>query len=444
MLSYSLMTLVDTLFVGRFGAFAIAAVGLGGLCSFTLLTFAMGLLRGGKVIAAQFIGARRFNEIRELAAASLVVALVCSVGTWLVTISVTPLLGHVFHEAKANQELSHYIIARAFGIPLFLLATALREMSQGIGDSRSPMWAALAANLLNIPLNALFVLGLGYGVTGSAWANVFAQLIDLVLLAWLRKDWLLTLITLRRSRIRHVFSTGFPLGIEMFLDCSAFTLLGLILARLGAVEMAAHQIALQISHLSILPILALSESVSVLSGNAKGAQLPKHIPRIVRVGLGLGMIYTIGLSLLLLLAPTPLVHLFTTDAIVVHLTSVLLIVVAGFQLAFVFYAVCRAALRGAGDLKYTASVTVATAWLCTPPLGYVFAHHLGFGVVGGWCALAVEITCASALYILRLERLQFREYVIPNPRVPEYSLPLARHAFDSDEISTLSPEGSLR
>jgi len=193
----------------------------------------------------------------------------------------------------------------------------------------------------------------------------------------------------------------------MFLDVSAFSLLGFILARLGTVEMAAHQIALQISHLSILPILALGESVSVLSGNAVGARRSEGIPTIVRVGLGLGLLYAGAMSLLLLTLPRPIVALFTNSAPVQRLSAVLLTVVAGFQLGFVFYGICRAALRGLGDLKFTAKVTVGAAWICTPPLGYLFGHLLGFGVVGGWCALAIEITLASALYIVRLERRGF-------------------------------------
>jgi Na+-driven multidrug efflux pump len=197
--------------------------------------------------------------------------------------------------------------------------------------------------------------------------------------------------------------------------------------------MAAHQIALQISHLSILPILALSESVSVLSGNATGAGRPSFVPRIVRVGLGLGMIYAGALSLLLLSMPEAITRVFTTDSQVLRLTVVLLIVVAGFQFAFVFYAICRAALRGTGDLKYTATVTVATAWLFTPPLGYLFGHVLGFGVVGGWCALAAEITCASALYIQRLERGQFVSRLSLPSEPNEPSRALNVHAFVAED-----------
>jgi MATE family multidrug resistance protein len=407
MLSYSLMTAVDTLFVGRFGAEAISAVGFGGLVSFTLLTFAMGLSRGGKVIVAHAMGAGKTGEIRALAGASLGVALAASVVTWVATLAIVPCLGHVFSEPTANQYLREYVIVRSVGIPMFLLASALRELSQGVGDSRGPMWAALASNLLNIPLNALFVVGLGGRVMGSAWANVFAQCIDFAILAFLRRDWLVALRGTSLRLVRKVAATGAPLGLEMFLDVSAFSLLGFILARLGTVEMAAHQIALQISHLAILPILAMGESVSVLSGNAVGAKRFERLPNILRAGLALGLVYAIALSVVLLTVPQQVVRAFTSAPAVVALASILLSVVAGFQLGFVFYGIGRAALRGVGDMRFTAKVTVGAAWLCTPPLGYFFGHVMGFGVVGGWCALALEITLASALYFTRLERRSY-------------------------------------
>ena len=59
MLSYSIMTLVDTLFVGRLGASALAGVGLGGVAAFTVLCFGFGLLRGVKILVSQAVGAGR-------------------------------------------------------------------------------------------------------------------------------------------------------------------------------------------------------------------------------------------------------------------------------------------------------------------------------------------------------------------------------------------------
>lgn len=436
MLSYSLMTAVDTLFVGRYGAEAIAAVGLGGIVSFTLLTFGMGLLRGGKVIVAHAVGANRSGEVPQLAAATVAVALLSTAGTLVATWLTAPLLGNVFHEAKANSLIVSYVVIRSAALPMILVATALREISQGIGDSRSPMWAAVLANLANIPLNALFVLHLGWGVAGSAWANVLAQLIDLACLAWQRRAWLREVARVRWPLTKEIIGRGWPLGAEMFLDVGAFSALGFILARLGAVEMAAHQIGLQICHLSILPIIALGEAASVLAGQAAGGRNLARVPQILRIGILAGVLLSSVTGLLLIAFPRLITSAFTPDLAVQRLTAILLYAIVGFQIAFSLYCVSKSVLRALGDIRFTATVTVAAAWGCSPPLAYAFGHLLGWGVLGGWCALGVEITIASIVYLVRLEGGGWKQY-LSNMEIhtvanslfhagdPEVELPLA-------------------
>jgi multidrug resistance protein, MATE family len=402
MLSYSLMTAVDTLFVGRKGAGAIAAVGLGGLASFTLLTFAMGLLRAGKVLIAHAYGAQQHGRIDGIARSNLVLALLLAGVTLAVTLLVAPLLRYAFDEPEPGHLVVSYVFVRAAAIPFFLAATSIRECSQALGDSRRPMKAALAANLANIPLNALFVLVLDWGVVGSALANVIAQIIDFAWLAQQRRHWVRVAQT-DWAAVSKIARLGWPLGVEMFLDVSSFATLAFIIASFGAVELAAHQIALQVSHLTILPLLALSESASVLVEQAAGARRHDQIRPIVRCSVAAGLGYASSLGVLLLVGHQLVASFFTTDGAVRTLASLLIQIVAGFQLSFVLYAVGRAVLRGLGDLRFTACVTVGVAWICTPTLGLVLGRYLGWGVMGGWCGVAAEVTLASMLYFVRLE-----------------------------------------
>ena len=403
MLSYSLMTFVDTIFVGRKGAAAIAAVGLGGLASFTLLTFATGLLRAGKVLIAHAHGAGKHQRIDSIARSNLVLALLLTGLTAVVTLLAAPLLRHAFNEPEPGKLVTSYVFVRAAAIPFFLIGTSIRECSQALGESRRPMNAALAANLANIPFNALFVLVLDWGVVGSALANVIAQFIEFAWLAQQRRQW----ITVREASWATVKSTaalGWPLGAEMFLDVSSFATLAFIIARFGAVELAAHQIAVQVSQLTVLPLLALSESASVLVGQSAGARRYEDVRPITRSCVAVGLGYAVVLGTLLLFWHESVAELFTTDRDVRTLAAVLVPVVAGFNLSFVLYASGRAVLRGLGDLRFTACVTVGVAWICTPTLGLLLGRYVGWGVMGGWCGVALEVTLAASLYFVRIER----------------------------------------
>jgi MATE family multidrug resistance protein len=403
LLSYSLMTFVDTLFVGRKGAAPIAAVGLGGLASFTLLTFAMGLLRAGKVLIAHAHGAKQFQLIDATARSNVVLALLLTGITAATTLLVAPLLRFAFAEAEPGRLVTSYVFVRAAAIPFFLVGTSIRECSQALGDSRRPMNAALVANLANIPFNAVFVLLLDWGVVGSALANVIAQAIEFSLLANQRRGWM----NVRQSSwatVRNTARLGWPLGAEMFLDVSSFATLAFIIARFGAVELAAHQIALQISHLTALPLLALAESASVLAGQSAGARRFEDVSPITRSCVAIGLTYAAGFGTILFFCSDWVASLFTAEREVRVLSSMLVHVVAGFNLSFVLYASGRAVLRGLGDLRYTACVTVGVAWICTPTLGLLLGRYAGWGVMGGWCGIGLEVTLASALYFTRLER----------------------------------------
>jgi multidrug resistance protein, MATE family len=431
MLSYSLMTAIDTLFVGRKGAEPIAAVGLGGLVSFTLLTFAMGLLRGGKVLVAHAHGAGHTSKIDALARANVALSIVLSVASLAATLAVAPLLRHAFAEPRAGQLVVSYVVVRAIAIPFFLMATSIRESSQALGDSRRPMLAALAANLANIPLNALLVVVLDLGVVGSAIANVLAQVIDLCWLCTQRKGWI-NVARADGSTVGRIVRLGWPLGVEMFLDVSSFSALAFIIAQFGAAELAAHQIALQVSHLTLLPILALAEAASVLAGQAAGGGRLDDIRPIVRASLAAGLTFAATIGIVLVCCPLAVATFFTNDTAVRRLAALLVQMVAGFQLGFVLYAVGRAVLRGLGDLRYTACVTVGVAWICTPSLGLVLGRYFGYGVVGGWCGISVEVSIASMLYFWRLER---RGWTTPH---------CAHSVGDESALSEISgPESAL-
>jgi len=403
MLSYSLMTFVDTLFVGRKGAASIAAVGLGGLASFTLLTFGMGLLRAGKVLIAHAHGAKQWQRVAGIARSNVVLALLLTGVTAAATLLIAPLLRYAFDEPEPGRLVTEYVYVRALAIPFFLVGTSIRECSQGLADSRRPMNAALAANLANIPFNALFVLLLDWGVVGSALANVIAQVIEFAWLANQRRSWIAFRGT-SWSTVKNTASLGWPLGAEMFLDVSSFATLAVIIARFGSIELASHQIALQVSHLTALPLLALGESASVIAGQSVGARRFADVIPITRSCVAIGLGYAAGFGSILFLCNGWVASLFTTDHEVRRLSALLIHVVAGFNLSFVLYASGRAVLRGLGDLRFTACVTVGVAWVCTPTLGVVLGRHLGWGVMGAWCGIATEVTLASVLYFLRLER----------------------------------------
>src|SRR5882757_689741 len=142
MLSYSVMTLVDTILVGHVGRAQLAGVGLAGVASFLLLCFSIGTFRAANTLVAQAVGANRPDESRALMGAVLAAA----IGLGMLTIG-------------AGRT---YMQIRSLGAPPALLFAALREVCYGRGESHAPMRASIIANLVNSALAYLFIFVLGW------------------------------------------------------------------------------------------------------------------------------------------------------------------------------------------------------------------------------------------------------------------------------------------
>jgi MATE family multidrug resistance protein len=396
------MTVVDTLFVGRLGASALAAGGVGGIASFTVMCFGFGLLRGVKVLIAHAVGAGREDLVARHAAAGLIVAV--ALGVAFAALGVFIALGMPLLVAgeESGRLAATYVGVRSLGAPFALVASALRETRYALGDSRGPMRAALAANLVNVPLNAVFIWSFGWGVGGAAWATVAAQGVEAIWLHLAQRGRGFAFRACTRGDLRSIWRYGMPLGLERLLDVGSFSLMVALFARVSDTEVAAHHVGVQLVHFSFLPGMAVGEAVSVLAGQAVGADEDELVLRIARSGWALGMAFMLVCSATFLLAGPFLVAPFTPAVEVRENAVRLLQVAAGFVLVYPVYIVANGVLRGVGDVRFASIATVASAWGCTPVFAALLGVYMGLGALGGWIGLAVEIVVGSAVMGARL------------------------------------------
>ncbi len=404
MLSFSIMTLTDTLFVGRLGASALAGVGLGGIAGFSVLCFGLGLLRSVKVVVSQAVGAGRDGELPAWLGAGVLVAIAFGAIAISLGALVARALPGLAVDADAGHQAASYLGVRILGAPLALVAVSLREARYGRGEARWPMISAVVANLANIPLDALLVVGLGWGVAGAAWATVACNLVEASLLVAVQRREGFGFARVRRSHVAALVRLGAPLGVQMLLEVGSFAVLVAILARIGEVDLAAHQIALQITHFSFLPAFALGEAASILAGQAVGADEDGQVRRVARAALAAAVAYTGACAVVMATCAPGLAAVFTTDRAVQALAVRLLHVAAVFQIFDGANVVGRSALRGTGDVRVPAVIGVACAWLLVPPLTAILGIGFGLGAFGGWLGLCAEIVAGSLLLWWRLER----------------------------------------
>jgi MATE family multidrug resistance protein len=403
-LSYSVMTLVDTLLVGHLGPAQLAGVGLGGTAAFGLLCFSFGLLRGGKTLVSQSVGAGQPERVYAYRAASLWLA----AGLGLVTVVAGQALAGLLPRLSATEPAGHaaqlYFMVRNWGAPIALVGIALRETRYGEGDARSPMLATVIANLVNVALACLLVFALRLGVGGAAAATLVAQSVESGILWWMgrRNGWHARGATL--EHVREVWAIGMPTALQFMLEVGSFVLLASLLSSLSEVQMAAHQIALQVCQFSFLPAWAVAEAAAVLAGQAVGARRQELVLPVARLGLRAAGAYTIACSLAFALAGRQIAAGFTSDPALAAVAISLLHVAAVFQAFDGANIVARAVLRGVGDVRFAAVVGVVTAWLMTPPLTWLLGYRAHMGAFGGWLGLCGE-TIIGTLILWRRLRL---------------------------------------
>lgn len=401
MLSYASMTLVDTLFVSRLGSAALAGVGLAGVVGFILLCYPLGLARAVTTLVAQARGAGQRAGVAPYIAAGLVIALGLGFGLSLLAWFGAPLLARLAASPQAGAHAVGYLSVRMLSAVPLLAYSVLREARHGLGDARSPMLAALFGNVANAALDYLFIVEWSWGTAGAAWATAIAETLQLVaLLVVQRRDGLG--LGFGRRHLARLFELGHPLGLQYALEMGAFTLVTAVLAALSDVQMAAHQIAMQVMHFAFLPALGIADAGAVLVGQAVGARRDALVQPLARLTLRITTLYTLGCMLVLSLCASTISGWFGADAELTAATARLLHVAAVFIVFDGANMVARGALRGAGDVSFAAYVGIGVAWALNPPLTWWFGVVLGHGALGAWLGMSLDILVGAAVLWWRL------------------------------------------
>ncbi len=407
-LSYSAMSLVGAAFVARVGAAEVAGVGLASVAAFAVLCFAIGALRGAKTLVAQALGAGRPEDADRYLGVAILFALGWGVTTVVLAQALAPLLALLASDHAQGHHAATYLRIRALAAPLVLVTVAMRETRWAEGDAQTPMRATIAGNLANVLGDVALIVGLGWGVAGAAIASVVGSAVECGVLAgalWprvKRARW-------RPAYARAIWQQGAPTGVQFLLEVGAFFALSLVVARMGAADGAAHQLVLQLTHVSFLPAHALAEAASVLVGQAIGAGRFDLVRPVARRAFLLGGIYTAACTVAFVAFADPIARLLgADDGAVREVTRALIQMAALFLVADAANVIARGLLRGVGDAVYPAVVGVITSWVVTPPLAAVLGLGLGWGVRGGWLGLTIEIVVGAAILCHRLMTERWR------------------------------------
>jgi multidrug resistance protein, MATE family len=408
------MFIVDTMMVGRlpYSAEAIGAVSIASSLFIIFAFFGDGLLMGLDTLVSQSFGAGR----REDCHTSLIN------GIYL-TFAIAPFLAmpvwytpHYFERFGVTHDVAilaaPYMRTLCFGLVPLLLYFTVRRTLQGMNMVRPIAFALVTANLVNLAGNYVLIFGkLGfhaYGVTGSGIATCISRgYLALVLVAYLlwydhrhKTELLNTPLQPDLLRIRALITLGFPAAIQITAEVAVFALVATLIARLGAVAQAGHQIALNTVAFTYMVPLGLSSAAAVRVGQALGRRDPHAARDAGNTAILLGASFMATMSAVLLIFPRYIARFYTANETVIHSATILLMAGAAFQLFDGIQTVATGSLRGTGDTRTPMLAHFSAYWLIGLPLGVYLCFRQHWGALGLWIGLSLSLILIGILLLL--------------------------------------------
>jgi multidrug resistance protein, MATE family len=410
---------IDTLMAGRYGTDDLAAVGIGASIYFSVFVGLMGVLLAVTPSVAQLLGAGRHAEIGEQVRQAMWLTLALALVSVLVFRYPEPLLALSRAPPALADKVRSYLAVAAWGAPAGLAFRLFASYTTGVSLPRVMMALNLLGLALKFPLNWMFIFGHWgapeLGATGCALSTALVNWL-VCILAWLhcglagayrphrvfaRWSWP------RWQDQRRLLALGVPIGGSFLVDVTAFTFMALFVARLGAVNSAAHQIAANVAAVMYMLPLALGSAVGVLVGQAIGARELARARSTGLAGIAVGLVFAIASAATLAASAPAVAAFYSTDVNVQTVAAGLLVLVAGYHLFDALQAVAINALRGYKRAVIPLVVNVIGLWLVGLAGGYVIGltgalgiPALGLatplGVRGFWIAAMTGMAVASA------------------------------------------------
>jgi MATE family multidrug resistance protein len=425
-LGWLAMAFVDTVMVGRLpdSATAIGAVSLGSTLFYTIGIFGSGIMLGMDTLVAQAYGAGRLEECHRTMWNSLYLACALSPVLMLSMLAFLPLFPRFGLSPALVAETVPFLKALVWSTLPLALYFALRRYLQAMHIVKPVVFALVSANLVNLLGNWVLVYGhLGaraFGVAGSGWSTCVSRtyMVAVLALAAVYYDrkrssglWSASR-RLELQRIRQLLRLGLPAALQLLLEIGAFATATFLIGKLGAVQLAGHQIALNVASFTYMVPLGICSAAAVRVGHAMGARDAHAAARAGWMAIFFGALFMSCSGLMLFLFARPIARIYTPEIDVIKSGATLLLVAAVFQLFDGLQVVATGALRGAGNTRIAMLANLVGYWIIGLPLGAFLCFKLKMGAVGMWLGLCLALVLIGSA-LVGVWHVVIRDMVVP-------------------------------
>jgi putative MATE family efflux protein len=393
MLVQVLYNIVDTAWVGRLGAEAIAAVTFSFPVFFMLMSINSGIATGANSLISRLLGAGKHEEAENTVMHSFLMSIGLAI---VVAATFFPLMKPLFALSGADGNVLtmalSYIRIVLMGVVFMFPVFLINNIFIAQGDTKTPVIIQVIALLINVVLDPIFIFTLGMGVSGAALATSLTFVIALMMslyalhtrselkLSWKSFKW-------NPRIVWDILKVGAPAGLLMLMMSVYIMFLNSFMAHYSTEHVAAFGIASRLEAFATLPIVAFSFSLLTLVGMFYGAKRYDVMESTAWYGIRTAAMITGAVGLVLFIFPEPFFRIFTPDKAIIDIGSQYMRVdVFTFPLMAIGMSISRA-MQGIGKGMPGLVVNMTRIYIVAVPLAYVFVYVMDKPFI--WVAYAM-------------------------------------------------------
>jgi MATE family multidrug resistance protein len=418
--STGLIGFVDSSIAGQHGTDTLAAVAVGTALFWLPMMVPMGTLMAMPPAVSQLDGAGRREEIGPLFRQALWLAAGLGLLMFAFLTFVPAALAPFGIAPGIVPGATAFLHGIRWGVPALTCYLAMRYLAEGLHWTLPTMLLGGGGLLVLVPLGYVLTFGVfglpelgagGLGIASSVmmWMQAIAFALVHARAPRMRPLHVFARFEAPQPRvIRGLLATGLPIGVTVLMEGGLFIATALLVARLGPVPAAAHQIAINVASLCFMVPLAVAEATTVRVGHALGRGDAHGVRRAALAGYAIVLATQLLSAIALIAGNHAVVSLYTHDAAVAALAASLLLYAAAFQFPDGIQVLSAGALRGLRDTRIPMVLAALAYWGVGMPLGAT----LGLGLLGGspwgprgmWAGLIAGLSVAAVLLCGRFVR----------------------------------------
>jgi MATE family multidrug resistance protein len=298
-----------------------------------------------------------------------------------------------------------------------MIFQGLKQFAEGLSLTRQSMYLSVGANLLNFGLNYLLIYGHGgfprMGLNGAAIATLISRIVMALLMvafiwqsprfAKYRQHTQRKLLSLKH--VRRIFKLGLPIAGQMLFEMSAFSFSAIMIGWLGAKQLAAHQIAINVASVTYMMASGIAAAATIRVSNELGRGRFMEMRQAGFSSIMMALFFMTAMAGILIISKNYIPLFYVQDTVVIEISAGLLVIAALFQLSDGVQVAGLGALRGLEDVKVPGIISFLAYWVVGLPTGYILGFKLHMGVNGIWTGLLAGLSVAAVLLFFRFKKL---------------------------------------